>query len=65
MRTWDDEKAYALKRSAELMQEMDLAILRSDKVRFQKSYQTAMRYIDRETLGSYMKRFVAGMAGRY
>ena len=63
--TWDREKAYNLKRSAELMQEMDLAILTMDKVRFQRAYETATRYVDRKNLGEYMKKYAACMAGRY
>lgn len=50
MKSWEKEKAYCSKRADELTAEMKSAIETSDKERFEKAYQTAMRYMTKKQL---------------
>ena len=47
---WEQEKAYCKKRAIELKAEMEAATAASDKERFIKTYQTALRYMTKKEL---------------
>lgn len=58
MKTWEREKAYCRKRASELKTEMEAAIETSDKERFTKAYQTAMRYMTKKELKPLYMGFI-------
>ena len=63
-RAWEREKEYRIRRSADLTQEMDLAILSGDKARFQRAFDAASGYMSRKDLAMFLTRFSKSMMGR-
>lgn len=61
MKGWAEEKAYCAKRAQELTAEMEAAIQDSDKGRFEKAYQTAMRYMTKKQLKPLYMRMLKGV----
>lgn len=64
MTSWEKEKVYCKKRAEELAAEMDQAILSADRERFEKAFQTAMRYMTKRERAPYYRRFIERMAKR-
>lgn len=64
MTSWEKEKACCKKRAEELAAEMDQAILSADRERFERAFQTAMRYMTKRERALYYRRFIERMAKR-
>ena len=62
MYSWAKEKAYKERRAAQAAAEMDAAIAAVDLPRFDKAYQSAMRYMNPRPRGAYYRRMLAAMS---
>ena len=55
-RTWEQEKAYKAKRTAQAVEEMEAAIETRDPKRFEAAWAVAMMYSNAKTRWPYYRR---------
>ena len=55
-RTWEQEKAYKAKRTAQAITEMEAAIDTRDTKRFEAAWQVAMMYSNAKTRWPYYRK---------
>lgn len=61
-RTWEQEKAYTVRKAQEYGAEMDAAIETVDKDRFNAAFMKSLRYMSKHQQDDYMKRFISKYA---
>lgn len=65
MTSWEKEKLYCKKRSAELIAKMEKAIQENNYTAFKNFYVLAMRYATKKELGPIYKKFLEKNEKKY